>query len=330
MGGYSCLLNPYLKNKEDHNSPHAIRLVNNFRLFFLLILSTICIPYHSFTVVGMEPTYVSPYYFGPNAFPIPEIVDSTSSTLNIELSSNYFKGTRGDKTWDATLKTVIPLWSDRVNLCIWLPVMEWYRHSSKYLESCNVYPPYPKDAERGHMTGDVYVTTDMLVLRESGKFCPDILLRAGLKTASGEGSKIARYYDCPGYFFDAAFSKTYFLSKVKDISLRLSLSSGFLCWQTDKDKQNDAVMFGVKVKLNWKNFSISECFSGYSGWEHIATNPSHLAHDFPMSFKTKASYSFKKKWSVFALYEHGLSDYPYRHLGIGCIYKIDILKRKKI
>lgn len=294
---------------------------------FLTFSFVFCIFSNSVSIYGLDPTYVTPYYFGPNAFPIPDIVDKTSSTLNIEMSSNYFSGTRGDKTWDVTLKTVIPLWSDRVNLSVWLPAMEWYRHSDRYLESCNVTPPYSDSARRGHMTGDVYVTTDMLILREFGKYRPDILLRAGLKTASGGGSKIARYYDCPGYFFDAAFAKTFTLSKEHAADLRLSIASGFLCWQTAKDQQNDAVMFGAKIKFRWNKFQISEAFSGYSGWEHIATNPSHLAHDFPMSFKTRASYSVNNLWMVFGLYEHGLEDYPYRHFGLGLVYKIDILKK---
>lgn len=282
----------------------------------------------SITIKGLEPTYVSPYYFGPNAFPIPDIVDKTSPTLNFELSSNYFYGMRGDKTWDATLKAIVPLWSDRVNLCVWLPVMEWYRHSDAYLSSCNVAPPYSGSARKGYLTGDVYVTTDMLILQERGKYRPDILLRAGLKTASGGGSTIARYYDCPGYFFDAAFAKSFVLSAAHSIKLRLSIASGFLCWQTDKDRQNDAVMFGVKIKFDWKKFSLSEAFCGYSGWEHLATQSKEMARDFPMSFKTRATYSINDKWEVFGLYEHGLDDYPYRHFGLGAAYKINILSSK--
>ncbi|MDE6638276.1 MAG: hypothetical protein K2K32_08605 [Muribaculaceae bacterium] len=279
---------------------------------FLFSVSIACgFFYGSISLLGKEPTYVTPYYFGPNAFPIPDIVDKTSPTLNIEMSSNYFNGTRGDKTWDVTLKTVIPLWSDRVNLSVWLPAAEWYRHSDLYLESCNVAPPYSDSARKGHMTGDVYVTTDMQILRELGKYRPDILLRAGLKTASGGGSKIARYYDCPGYFFDAAFAKTFTLSKAHAADLRLSVASGFLCWQTAKDQQNDAVMFGAKLKLRLNKFQISEAFSGYSGWEHMATNPSHLAHDFPMSFKTKATFAVNDHWTVFGLYEQGLEDYSH-------------------
>lgn len=279
----------------------------------------------SVSIYGREPTFVTPYYFGPNAFPIPDIVDKTSSKLKLEIQGNYFNGTRGDKTWDMTLKTVIPLWSDRVNLSVWLPVMEWYRHSDTYLESCNVAPPYSEEVRKGHMTGDVYVTTDIQLLQERG-YRPDILIRAGLKTASGGGSKIARYYDCPGYFFDAAFGKSFILSSLYSIKMRLSLASGFLCWQTAKDQQNDAVMFGAKIGLDWKKISISEAFSGYSGWEHMATEPSHLAHDLPMSFKTRLTYSINERWSLFGIYEHGLTDYPYRHFGLGLTYKINILK----
>lgn len=298
----------------------AIKTVRQFLLSTMIITGFIEI---SVSMNGREPTYVTPYYFGPNAFPIPDIVDKASSKLNLEVQGNCFNGVRGDKTWDMTIKTVIPLWSDRVNLSIWLPVMEWYRHSDTYLESCNVVPPYSARARKGNLTGDVYVTTDIQVLQERG-LRPDILVRAGLKTASGGGSKIARYYDCPGYFFDAAFGKSFVLFSSYSINMRLSVASGFLCWQTAKDQQNDAVMFGVKIGLDCKRLSVSETFCGYSGWEHMVTDPGYLAHDCPMSFKTRLTYSINDRWSLFGVYEHGLTDYPYRHFGLGLTYKIDI------
>lgn len=273
---------------------------------------------------ALEPTYVTPYYFGPNAFPIPDIVDKTSATLNVEVSGNYFNGLRGDKTWDASLKATVPLWTDRANLCIWLPVMEWYRNSEGYLADCNVVPPYSEKALKGSLTGDVYVTTDILLFKEK-RILPDILVRAGLKTASGGGSKQARYYDCPGYFFDAAFGKSFLLSTRDNLSLRISAATGFLCWQTDKDRQNDAVMFAIKVALNYRRISISEAFAGYSGWEHLVTSLDQKAHDFPMSFKSRVAYSINSQWQLFALYEHGLTDYPYMHFGLGLTYKINIL-----
>ncbi len=111
---------------------------NRFRAFLLsLTLAS--------AAWAVETTMISPYYFGPNAFPIPEIVDQTSSVLKVEAEANYFKGRRNDHTTDFTLRAVIPLWTSRANLSVWLPVMEWYRHSSAFVHSCNISttPPPP-------------------------------------------------------------------------------------------------------------------------------------------------------------------------------------------
>lgn len=274
---------------------------------------------------AVETTMISPYYFGPNAFPIPEIVDRTSSVLKIEAEANYFKGRRNDHTADFTLRTVIPLWTSRANLTVWLPVMEWYRNSDAFMQSCNIRPPYTDDMRRGHLTGDVYVTTDLHILLEK-RYRPDILIRAGLKTASGGGSTLARYYDSPGYFFDAIFGKTFSLLPGNSLSLRAAAECGFLCWQTSIDSQNDAVMFGLKLRLNYRRLSLSETFAGYSGWEHLSSSRPELARDTPMSFKTRLEYRVADRWTLHAIYEHGLSDYPYNHFALGIAYSIPILK----
>ena len=54
------------------------------------------------------------------------------------------------------------------------------------------------------MSGDVYLSIDMQLFEER-RIVPSWTLRAALKTASGGGYEIDRYYDCPGYFFDTYF-----------------------------------------------------------------------------------------------------------------------------
>lgn len=58
------------------------------------------------------------------------------------------------------------------------------------------------------MSGDVYLSIDMQLFEER-RIVPSWTLRAALKTASGGGCEIDRYYDCPGYFFDTYFGKTF-------------------------------------------------------------------------------------------------------------------------
>ncbi|MEI3498690.1 MAG: hypothetical protein V8Q80_09330 [Barnesiella intestinihominis] len=173
------------------------------------------------------------------------------------------------------------------------------------------------------MSGDVYLSVDMQLFEER-RIVPSWTLRAALKTASGGGYEIDRYYDCPGYFFDTYFGKTF---QIASAVIQIFSGGGFLCWQTDNGRQNDAVQYGVLVGLRLGNFSISETFGGYSGWESNSKKYGHLAHDCPMSLKTKLSYAISN-WEIGAMLQHGLSDYPYTQLRIGISYSIDILNRE--
>ena len=198
-----------------------------------------------FTESRSSPTFVSPYYFGPNAFPIPDVLTKTSDKLKIELAGDYYCGK--NYTTDIFLKTHIPLWTHRANLSLWWPVIEWYDDTKN----------------KGKMSGDVYLSIDMQLFEER-RIVPSWTLRAALKTASGGGCEIDRYYDCPGYFFDTYFGKTF---QIASAVIQIFSGGGFLCWQTDNGRQNDAVQYGVLVGLRLGNFSISETFGGYNGWE---------------------------------------------------------------
>ena len=270
-------------------------------------------------------TQISPYYFGPNAFAVPEMLDGrVQTTLRAELATDYFKGFRGDRTIDAAFKLNVPLWTDRVNLSVWMPAMEWYRNTDESLTACRVQDENIEDARSGHLAGDVYVSTDMQILRESD-IIPDLVLRAALKTASGFESFHARYYDSPGYFFDISVGKSVAVGQSEKWKhrLRAALTTGFLCWQTDLGRQNDATQFGVMGK--WENtfFSLSVNLAGYSGWEHNNQN-GELAHDRPTVLRSDLICHFGQLDAV-AVYQYGLRDYPYHLLRLGVAYRLDIL-----
>lgn len=157
------------------------------------------------------PTLVAPAYFGPNAFPVPDMLDgTTSSDLKVELyGDGYLCSMTSSSTDDITLdlfaKATIPLFTDRVNLVIWMPVVEWFRRGPAVNRLRRVYDP-----ERwisGVDSGDAYVSTDILILDERKRGC-GLVLRAALKSASGNSFGTARVYDAPGYFFDVAVGRT--------------------------------------------------------------------------------------------------------------------------
>lgn len=78
------------------------------------------------------PSLIAPAYFGPNAFPVPDMSDGTTSpALRFELYGDGFISTgdyslKEDLTLDIFAKATIPLFTGRVNLVLWMPVIEYF------------------------------------------------------------------------------------------------------------------------------------------------------------------------------------------------------------
>ena len=266
------------------------------------------------------PSLVAPAFFGPNAFPVPELPDTAAfGKWSLELAAEGFWGFEGDRTTDPFARLRLPLWSDRVSLSLWMPVVEFYRSTEQRLATCRVEEEWHAKALDGHLGGDLYVSTDMLLLRE-GTVRPSLILRAALKTASGGRFECARYYDSPGYFFDATVGKTFILNSQPPnselrtpLSLTLAASTGFLCWQTNNGRQNDAVMYGALVRLRMGRISLEEQLAGYSGWEHKG--------DCPMTLRSRIALHFNRL-EPYVMYQYGLRDYPFHHLRVGVAYTL--------
>ncbi len=257
-----------------------------------------------------EPTKIAPAYFGPNALPIPDMLDgTTSSDFTLDIGTDYFDGHYGDKTYDLFIKGVVPLFSPRVNLSFWVQaVCEWYEMS----EESHEHSRLGDDIElSGYEFGDAYLTTDIHLMEQS-ESRPDISLRIGLKTALGYGFFKARYFDNPGYFFDTSVAKSYALGGDFFEDIRLVGSFGFLCWQTDNGRQNDAIMYGVMTKIKTKYFTLTESFGGYTGWE--------IDGDCPMSLKSELRASFGR-YSPYIAHQYGFRDWPFTQYRVGVSYK---------
>ena len=222
------------------------------RAGWLLLLSLVCASASALVPVDKpnlrETTGIAPAYFGPNAFPVPDMLDGrVQNHLRVEIAGDGYFGFQGDKTADVFARLFIPLFTDRVNLTVWMPMMEWYELTPERIATCRVPDSL---AHSGSGAGDAYFSTDIQILRDK-KLAPDIALRAACKSASGGQYELARHYDCPGYFMDLSLGKSWYLGErqasdeVKAVELRVAGSVGFLCWQTDNGRQNDAVMYGL-------------------------------------------------------------------------------------
>lgn len=268
------------------------------------------------------PSLVAPGYFGPNAFPVPDMLDgTTSSDLRVELYGDGFLcSMAGNPTDDITLdlfaKATIPLFTDRVNLVIWMPVVEWFRSGP----AVNVLRRV-QDPDRwisGVDSGDAYVSTDILILDERKRGC-GLVLRAALKSASGNSFGTARVYDAPGYFFDVAVGRDIVKSADGKTVFRTALSAGFLCWQTGNGRQNDAVMYGALASLKTGPFKAEINYGGYVGWEGKG--------DRPMTLKTKLSWSIGR-CSINAMYQVGFVDWPFHQVRLGAAYSFPLNLQK--
>lgn len=269
------------------------------------------------------PSKIGPAYFGPNAFPVPDMLDGrTSSELKLELYGDCFLGTTtgnvaDDITGDLFAKLTIPLFTPKANLTVWMPIFEYFYTSAELNALRRLPAPYNTNDLQGMDSGDVYVSADVRILSQE-RHHVDLSARAALKTASANQYAKGRCYDAPGYFFDAAIGRGFDFGGGK-YNLRVAASGGFLCWQTDNGRQNDAVMYGVRLAYTVKNFTIDTCFGGYAGWERDG--------DRPMTLKTNLSYRIGDL-SLRLSHQVGFMDWPYHQIRVGATYAFDILNKK--
>lgn len=292
------------------------------RLLVILTLIMVQVPVSAQTPILRPdlnvPSLVAPAYFGPNAFPVPDMSDgTTSSDLKVELYGDGFLCTMtsnpsDDVTLDLFAKATIPLFTDRVNLVVWMPVVEWHRTSPAVNALRRIQNPDRWTS--GFDSGDAYVSTDILVLDERKRGC-GLVLRAALKSASGNSFGTARVYDAPGYFFDVALGRDIVKSADGKVVFRTALSAGFLCWQTGNGRQNDAVMYGALASLKAGSFKAEVDYGGYVGWEGIG--------DRPMTLKTKLSWSIGR-FSINAMHQVGFVHWPFHQIRLGASYSVPL------
>ena len=264
-----------------------------------------------------QKTGVAPAFFGPNAFPVPEMSTATiPSGISVDIAGDVFKGFicpgAKDMTYDMFINLKLPLFSNRVGLYIWMEPQEWFSMDRSVMDARRIQV----DDGRRNVGGDVTVALEILLFKER-KYVPAVAVRSVLKSAAGDGFGLARYYDCPGYFFDLTAAKSLFSSEdhfFKDV--RLGASIGFLCWQTDNGRQNDAVQYGAFINARTKSLNVFTQFSGYNGWEKYG--------DCPMSLTARLNAGPDWMVSPFFQYQHGFRDWPFDQYRLGL--SVDISK----
>lgn len=242
---------------------------------------------------------VSPNNYGPSAFPIPDMLDGTIPKSSCYIAYDYFLGNLDDQTHSITSEINVQT-SERVSFTISWDIMEFYSLSNKWLDDKQLFVP-----KIGKEFGDIYLSANFQLLTEETSGI-NLTTRATLKTASGGGSKSNRFYDSPGYYFDGSLSKN-----LKYITL--AINGGFLCWQTDTHKQNDAFLYGLMLKKETNKYNIQFSWEGYVGWQNNG--------DSPNSFKLYIEDRFKYV-SPFIYIQLGINDWPYQQVRVGLKFNL--------
>lgn len=262
------------------------------------------------------PTGISPYFFGPYTYPVPDLDEAkTNDRLRFQLAGDCVIGhlagySNKDYTGAISFKLSIPLWTDRVNFNCWGELREWWKDTPQTRTLRRYDNSYALD---GNGSGQIWLGLDALVLRENEKR-PAIVVSVNMLTAAGGNYARARHYDAPGYHFTASFGKS--IALASESTLRFSATGGFLCWQTDRGAQNDAVLAGAKVSYNHKIVSISAEYASYIGWEKF--------YDVPQTVKCRINFHIGRL-TPFIYYVHGIKDWPFDQIRCGLCTDFKIL-----
>ncbi|WP_455640813.1 hypothetical protein [Parabacteroides sp.] len=248
----------------------------------------------------------SPRYFGPNAFPFPELMGGElSSRWEVEVRGEYHK-MPGDKTKDVFARLYIPIAKGRAGVTLSGVFQEWYKTSPEVRDERNAVEtksPIP-------CHGDFILGCHYQVLK-SEKWV-DIVANATLRTASGGRLCDARYTDAAAYWFDCNIGRTLWQDPLTSASLRVQGMAGFYCWMTNdlKHRQNDALCYGLGVQGTFRSFSLDVDYSGIKGYRGDG--------DKPMIIRSKLNYELKKNIISFR-YKHGIQDYLYNTISLAYI-----------
>lgn len=258
----------------------------------------------------------SPAWYGPNAFPVPELSDATIvSHTTFDITADYYFGF-GDQTKNGYFRVEFPLLKEKVSFKMWSGFLEHFNISPELATLRNI----AADREiKGKANSDVYIQTKIRLNKESD-YLPAIILNSTLKTSSGTKNLSRRYYNTSGYYFDIEAGKSINLNTRLIDDFRFVGTLGFLCWEADNFTQNDAPMYGIKIKLKKNKIEWESGLRGYSGW--MSNHP-----DYGSNYGDKPIVSFTKiaiqtnllQYNV--QYQYGLRDYPYHQIRLGIQFK---------
>jgi hypothetical protein len=245
---------------------------------------------------------------GPNALPVPEIINGkVESTGIVEIGAvGHFS--KGDNTQNLFTKIYYPVVPRLIAVEGYVVPIEHFKMdtATRDLRAARV-----KSGE-GTAGGDIYFGTVIQLVRDK-KF-PDVTFRMTCRTASGTNVSAARYTDGPGYFLDLSMGKDL---KSKSIfkTIRPFGMIGFFCYQTNlaEYRQDDTFLYGAGADFSSDKISLTTAIAGYFGYINN--------HDRPIVARLNIL-KIGKHFNYGIYLQAGLNDYQYKSIKLSMIYKM--------
>jgi hypothetical protein len=250
---------------------------------------------------------ISPGYMGPNALPVPRVLDGRISDKHeAELGFSGFS-IPGELTLSSFGNLKYSIGRGLALVEVNHIFIEYYKtdtllRDERFVRSYDV---------EGFAVGDLSVST-IITLVKNRKW-PDMLLRASFRTTSGSKLSDARYTDAPGHYFDVSFGQNLLDDAERNYTLRLFWSAGIYIWQisyTD-NRQNDALLAGAGLAWTKGKHHISTETAGYFGYRN--------ERDRPIVLRLMYQYQFDKL-AIRAWYQRGLHDVYHHNLNFSLVY----------
>lgn len=276
-------------------------------LFFLILHFAVTLPAHSQEWrENMKNLIYSPRYFGPSAFPIPEVKESrVEKRFEVEVRGQYHYYT-GDETKDLFARVMIPIVKGKAAIEVSALIKEKYKLS----EETRVERFAAERESPISYNGDIIISA-FFQLWKSDKWA-DGVFSMNLKTASGSRLVDARFTDAASYWFDLTLGRKIYENDNLNASISIQALSGFYCWMTNSmiHRQNDAFHYGVGFTAKLRNVTLKTDFSGFHGYEDNG--------DRPMVLRNNLTYEYKKN-GLSLRYNHGMKDRLYETYSLGLL-----------
>lgn len=246
-----------------------------------------------------------PAYQGPNSLPVPPLGNGSIDSVFSLSATGAFHFSKGDNTQAIGVYANYCLVKDLIAMDIYWVPHERYQMSHAIKEERQIYPQfyYNKRDE-----GQLHLNTNIRLLKRWKKVI-NLAARIGYRFPSGSGFGAARDTDAAGYYFDISFGKPF-----KNTALTWTGMLGFYSWdiESERNHQDDAVLFGTGLEWNKNNWKLQANVAGYMGY---------LEGDKPVVFRFNMEKKIKRIGLLLG-FQQGLHHFKYSTVELGLKYVV--------